>query len=149
MLLLLFETGNSRFALDSSKVVEIIPLIKLKKIPTSPGYISGIINYHSEAVPILDLCALTEGVPCREVYSTRIILVHYPLTDEKEKLVGLIAEKVTDVVRSDQGHKQSSGVFIDEAVNTHIIQSGSEEMVQWFDIAQMIPREAMQSLFHL
>ncbi len=149
MLLLLFETGSGRFALDSNEVVEIIPLIKLKKIPSSPGYISGVINYHSEAIPILDLCALTEGTPCREVYSTRIILVHYPLTDGKEKLVGLIAEKVTDVVRSDQSDKQSSGVFIDEALNTHIIQPGSEEMVQWFDIAQMIPHETMQNLFHL
>ncbi len=149
MLLLLFETGNGRFALDSGEVVEIIPLIKLKKIPSSPGYISGVVNYHGEAVPILDLCALTEGVPCREVYSTRIILVHYPLSDGTEKLVGLIAEKVTDVVRSDQSDKQSSGVFIDEALNTHIIQPGSEEMVQWFDIAQMIPRKAVQGLFHL
>ncbi len=149
MLLLLFETGNGRFALDSSEVVEIIPLLKLKKIPSSPGYISGIINYHSEAVPILDLCALTEGIPCKKVYSTRIILVYYPLTDGGKKLIGLIAEKVTDVVRSHLREKQSSGVFIDEALNANISQSGSEEMVQWFDVAQMIPREAMQNIFHL
>lgn len=146
MLLLLFETGNGRFALDSREVVEIIPFINLKKIPASPGYVSGIINYHGEAIPILDLCALTEGIPCREVHSTRIILVHYPLPDEEKKLVGLVAEMVTDVVRSEQSDMQRSGILIDEALNTHIVRPGSEEMVQLFDIERMIPAETMRNI---
>ncbi len=148
MLLLLFETGNGKFALDCREVVEIIPFVRLKKIPASPPYVAGIINFHSQAVPVLDLCALTEDVPCREVYSTRIILVHYPLTEEDDRLVGLIAERVTDVVKSSQDCHRTSGVLIDEALNEYISQPGSEEMVQWFDIRRMLPRAALEELLY-
>ncbi|MFP7754751.1 chemotaxis protein CheW [Thermodesulfobacteriota bacterium B35] len=146
MLLLLFETGNGRFALDCREVVEIIPLIRLKKIPASPPHVAGIINYHSQAVPVIDLCALTEDVPCRQVYSTRIILVHYPLTEDEDRLVGLVAERVTDVVKSSSSGYRGSGVLIDEALNEYINQPGSEEMVQWFDIRRMLPRGTMEEL---
>ncbi len=148
MLLLLFETGNGRFALDCREVVEIIPLLRLKKIPASPSYVAGIINYHSQAVPVLDLCALTENVPCREVYSTRIILIRYPLAEGDDRLVGLIAERVTDVVKSSQAYRRTSGVLIDEALNEYIAQPGSEEMVQWFDIKRMLPRATMEELLY-
>ena len=148
MLLLLFETGNGRFALDCREVVEIIPLIRLKKIPAAPPFVAGIINYHSQAVPVLDLCVLTESVPCREVYSTRIVLVRYPLSEDDDRLVGLIAERVTDVVKSSQTCRRTSGVLIDEALNEYISQPGSEEMVQWFDIRKMLPRATMEELLY-
>jgi len=147
MLLLLFETGIGRFALDTCEVVEIIPFVSLKKIPATSTYIVGVINYHSEAVPVLDLCTLTEGTSCREVYSTRIILVHYPLDDGKTQLLGLLAEKVTDVIRSDQTRScRSAGVLIDKALNAHVSRAGSEELVQWFDLARMVPGEVIKSL---
>jgi len=146
-LLLLFETGTGRFALDAGEVVEIIPFLTLKKIPAAAPSVAGVINYHSEAVPVLDLCILTEGVPCREVYSTRIILVRYPLDDGRRKLVGLVAEKVTDVIRSEQPRdSRGSGIMIDQSLNSHICRPGSEELVQWFDPSRMIPGEIVRSL---
>jgi len=146
-LLLLFETGTGRFVLDAGEVVEIIPFLVLKKIPAAAESVAGLINYHGEAVPVLDLCTLTEGSPCRRVYSTRIILVQYPLDNGTEKLVGLIAEKVTDVIRSDQPRdRRSAGIMIDKALNSHVCRQGSEELVQWFDIARMIPAEAIRGL---
>ena len=85
MLLLLFETSDGRYALDSQHIVEIIPLLLPKKIPGAPGYVSGIINYRGQPVPVFDLCALAGGAPCRLYYSSRIILVHYPLADEQQR----------------------------------------------------------------
>jgi len=45
MLLLLFEIANGRYALDASQILEIVPLVKLKSIPSTPDYVAGLMNY--------------------------------------------------------------------------------------------------------
>ena len=36
MLFLLFQLGNDRYALDASRVVEVLPLVELKHLPLAP-----------------------------------------------------------------------------------------------------------------
>jgi chemotaxis-related protein WspB len=49
MLLLLFEIGNGRYALETSQIIEIVPLVNLKKIPTTPAYVAGLMNYRGDS----------------------------------------------------------------------------------------------------
>lgn len=147
MLLLLFETSDGRYALDSRDVVEIIPLVIPKKITAAPAYMAGIINYRGEPVPVFDLCALADGTPCKPLYSTRIILVRYPLAAGREKLVGLIAERVTDVIKSDHTDLGASGVLINEALNSQATGSGNNGIIQKFDLQGIIPEDAVCQLF--
>ncbi len=147
MLLLLFETSDGRYALDSRDVVEIIPLVIPKKITAAPAYMAGIINYRGEPVPVFDLCALADGTPCKPLYSTRIILVRYPLAAGREKLVGLIAERVTDVIRSDHTDLGASGILIDEALNSPAAGSGNDGIIQRFDLQGIIPKDVVCELF--
>ncbi len=147
MLLLLFETSDGRYALDSRDVVEIIPLVIPKKITAAPAYMAGIINYRGEPVPVFDLCALADGTPCKHLYSTRIILVRYPLASGREKLIGLIAERVTDVVKSGHTDPGTSGILIEEALNSHAAGSGNDEIIQRFDLQGIIPKDVVCELF--
>ncbi len=147
MLFLLFETSDDRYALDSRDVVEIIPLVIPKKITAAPVYMAGIINYRGEPVPIFDLCSLADGTPCKPLYSTRIILVRYPLASGGQKLVGLIAERVTDVIKSDHQDLRASGILIDEALNVHAVGSGNDEIIQRFDLKGIIPEDIVCKLF--
>ncbi len=147
MLLLLFETSDGRYALDSRDVVEIIPLVIPKKITAAPVYMAGIINYRGEPVPVFDLCSIADGTPCKPLYSTRIILVRYPLASGRQKLVGLIAERVTDVIRRDQPDSGSSGILIDEALNSHAGVSGNDEIIQKFDLQGTVPEDIVRELF--
>ncbi len=147
MLFLLFETSDDRYALDSRDVVEIIPLVIPKKITAAPVYMAGIINYRGEPVPVFDLCSLANGTPCKPLYSTRIILVRYPLASGGQKLVGLIAERVTDVIKSDHQDLGASGILIDEALNAHAVGSGNDEIIQRFDLKGIIPEDIVCELF--
>ncbi|NOX81042.1 MAG: chemotaxis protein CheW [Deltaproteobacteria bacterium] len=147
MLLLLFETSDGRYALDSRDVVEIIPLVIPKKITAAPAYVAGIINYRGEPVPVFDLCALADGTPCKHLYSTRIILVRYPLAAGRKKLVGLIAERVTDVIKSGHTDLGSSGILIDEALNSSAAGAGNDEIIQKFDLQGIIPEDIVRELF--
>lgn len=146
MLLLLFKTHDGRFALESRQVTEIIPLLKPKKLPGVPEYVTGIINYRGEPVPVFDLCMLAGGPPCKNFYSTRIILVHYPL-DEGDRLIGLIAEQVTDIFRCSENDIRSSGILIGKTSHSRAIRPDQDDLVQLYKVADMIPADVVRRLF--
>lgn len=147
MLLLIFETKEGRYALDTQYVAKIIPLVNLKKIPKSPDYIAGMFNYHGVPVPVVDLCSLTEGGGAELRMSTRIILVHYTSEDDTPRILGLIAEKVTETIKCTKKCQSNSGVLMDEALYSHTTGIDKEEMVQLFDIKRMIPENIISNLF--
>ncbi|TAK97387.1 MAG: chemotaxis protein CheW [Verrucomicrobia bacterium] len=102
MLFLLFQIGNDRYALEAQQAVEVLPLVELKRVPQAPRGVAGLFNYRGRPVPAIDLSELTASRPARELLSTRIILV--PHTDEagRVQLIGLIAERATELLRRDQ-----------------------------------------------
>src|SRR5438105_11295634 len=77
MLLLTFKIGSDRYALPASQMIEVVPLVSLKKIPQAPPGVAGIFNYHGQPVPVIDLSELTIGIPAQARVSTRIILINY------------------------------------------------------------------------
>ena len=103
MLYLLFQLGKDRYALEASRVVEVVPLLNLKHFPQAQRGMAGIFNYRGRPVPAVDLCDLTMGQPAAERLSTRIIVVNYPDESGANHLVGLIAERATEVLKRDAG----------------------------------------------
>jgi chemotaxis-related protein WspB len=99
MLLVRFQLGPHRYALDATRIVEIVPLLALRRGPQSPRGVAGHFVYHGQPVPALDLCELTLGRPAVEHLSTRILIVHHHQSAGRSQLIGLIAERVTGTLR--------------------------------------------------
>jgi chemotaxis-related protein WspB len=99
MLFLLFHIGNDRYALEAKRVVEVIPLLDLKKIPQAPPGLAGLINYRGQPVPAVDLSRLVLGQAAPPRFSTRIVIVRCDRPDSSPQLVGLIAERATEILR--------------------------------------------------
>jgi chemotaxis-related protein WspB len=78
MLYLLFQVGSDQYALEAVRVVEVVPLLGLTKIPRAPKGVAGLFNYRGRPVPAVDLCELALNKPAEERLSTRIIIVNYP-----------------------------------------------------------------------
>src|SRR5512137_142351 len=74
MLFLLFQLGKDRYALESSRVVEVLPYVQIKAVPDAPRGVAGLIAYRGQAVPVVDLSMLILGVPAPALLSTRIIV---------------------------------------------------------------------------
>ena len=102
MLFLTFKLGHDRYALDASRVVEVVPLLGLKHVAQTTEGMAGIFNYRGQLVPALDLCEMTLGRPAAERISTRIIIVNHPDADGKSRLLGLIAEEATGTLRKER-----------------------------------------------
>jgi len=146
MLLLLFEIGRERYAMPTTRVREIIPLVKLKKIPKTADYIAGLINFRGQPVPVVDLCVLIDNRPCKARLSTRIIMLEYPREGQSPKLLGMIAENVTETYKSAQAVPTASGILLDQKLNEQGAESGTDEMIQWFDPKKMLPEREIEHL---
>jgi len=96
MLFLLFQIGENRYALETSSVVEVIPMVFLKKVHNVPGYMAGFFNYRGMVVPAVDFSYLVKREASHLYLSTRIIILKYSDQQNKEHYLGLIAEQVTE-----------------------------------------------------
>lgn len=110
MLFVLFQLGNDRYALEAKRVVEVIPLLALKKIPQSPRGVAGIFVYRGRPVPALDLCELTFDRPAYERLSTRILVINCSEAGGPEQLLGLIAERATETIHRNREDFVDAGV---------------------------------------
>src|SRR5262249_51413941 len=115
MLFLLFQLGHDRYALEANRVVEVVPLLELKRVPQAPTGVAGIFNYRGQPVPAIDLSELTLGRPARECLSTRIIIVRHSTADGREHLLGLVAEHATEMLRKEPAAFVDPGVHVDSA----------------------------------
>ncbi|MBD2596515.1 chemotaxis protein CheW [Nostoc spongiaeforme FACHB-130] len=113
MLMLLFKVGNERYAIASSEVVEVIPLIALNNLPHTPEYLAGVFNYRGFIVPVVDLCQLMLGKSCGDNLSTRIILVNYCRNNHTQHILGLMAEQVVETLHKSQTEFIDAHIQID------------------------------------
>src|SRR6266581_4490853 len=147
MLFLLFQLGKDRYALDASRVVEVAPLLALKRLPQSPKGVAGIFNYRGRPVPAVDLCEMTTGRPASEQLSTRIIIVNYRLENGSDNLLGLIAENATETLRKNVQDFVHSGVTIGATPYLGPVLMDAQGAIQWVDEKKLLEGHMRQLLF--
>ena len=93
MLVLTFEVGKERLALDVRRIEEVVPWVRLQPVACGPSWLAGIFIYRGQIVPVIDMHRLLGAGECPVHLSTRIILVRH-LLGGQDRLVGLLAAKV-------------------------------------------------------
>ena len=146
MLLLIFHINESRYAIDIGQVEEVIPMVPLREIPSTPDYVAGLLNYRGHLVPIIDLCQLMAGHATRQRLSSRIILVDYPVGNGEYQLLGVLAEKVTSTVGGELSNFKDLSFGVGDAPYLGPTMSEGEEVIQLLDIDRLLP-EFIQSIF--
>ena len=63
MLLLTFTAGPNRYAIDVTRIVELVPRVELRKIPHAPAFLAGLLGYRGKVVPVIDLGLLLDVPP--------------------------------------------------------------------------------------
>lgn len=115
MLILLFYAGKDLYSIDGSYVVEVIPRVSFRKVHHVPEYVAGLFNYRGVILPVIDLCHLIQGTPCRPYLSTRIIIVKYFRQNQSVQYLGLMAERVTETLNIANSDIRESSIRVDEA----------------------------------
>ena len=148
MLFLLFQIGNDRYGLEASQVVEVVPLVALKKIPPAPPGVAGILNYHGLLVPVIDLSEMTMGRLSESRLSTRIVLVNYPMDAEKKHILGLMAEQATETIQLNPEAFSDAGVDVPEAPYLGLVAKDTRGLIQRIDVQKLLPDAMRDRLFH-
>jgi chemotaxis-related protein WspB len=147
MLFLLFRVGKEHYALEAGRVIEVVPCVPLRAHPGTPGYVAGLFNYRGGIVPVLDLGVLAGGARCAGKLSTRIILIDYQAKDGARRVLGLIAEAVTDAIKKDASEFASAGVAAEKAPYLGKIAFDEHGMVQCVRVEQLVPADVEKLLF--
>ncbi len=147
MLFLLFQLGNNRYALEASRVVEVVPLVAIQPLPRAPQGLAGFFSYRGQPVPAVDLCELTLGRPARECLSTRLIVVHYVDGSGAARLLGLIAEQATELLRCDPNDFVDPGLRLAATPFLGEVLMDGNGPVQWFHPQRLLPEPVRDLLF--
>jgi purine-binding chemotaxis protein CheW len=97
---LTFKIGEEIFAANVSKVLSILELSKITKIPRTPDYIRGVINLRGVVLPIVDL-RIKFGLSITEFTSNTCILVLEIEIDKSSVKIGALVDSVQEVLEID------------------------------------------------
>lgn len=147
MLFLLFQLGSDRYALEAGQVVEVLPLVTLKELPQAPRGVAGLANYRDETVPVVDLSALALGQPAAHRVSTRILMVRYSLPEGGNRLLGLVAERATEMMKCAPEDFQETGVENKDAPYLGPVLRNERGLIQRVDIKTLLNDELREALF--
>lgn len=147
MLFLLFRLGNDRYAIAARQVAEVLPMLETKQIPQAPAAVRGAFDFRGQPVPLIDLTQLALGRPAREQLSTRIVLVDYPDGRGGMRLLGLLAEHVTETLQRNPEDFRDAGVEVPDAPWLGRVASDAGGLVQWVEVAQLLTPELRALLF--
>ncbi len=147
MLMLVFRLGEDRFALDTSRIAEIVPSVVLRKLPHAPAYVAGLFNHRGAIVPVIDLCGLTQDRPSRDFLSTRIVLVCLETGNGSSHLLGLRAEGVTETMKVAQDDLADPGITLEHVPYLGKIVNDTQGMIQCINVEKVISASMMDLLF--
>lgn len=144
---LAFHLGEGRYALPLRDLIEVVPLLPVREVPHAPAYISGIINYRGQAVPVLDLCQLALGRPCEARMSTRLIVLRWQMAGRETRLLALVAERAVSEVMLDPETFVPAPLQIDETPYLEGLAVSAAGLVQLVEVTRLLP-EAVAALLY-
>lgn len=92
--LVTFKIGGEEFGVEILKVQEIIRMMPITRVPSTPPFMEGVINLRGKVLPVIGL-RKRFGLPLQENDAqTRIIVM-----EVHDKIVGFLVDAVSEVLR--------------------------------------------------
>lgn len=92
-----FKLSEEVFAINVSKVINILEMSHITKIPKAPDYMKGVINLRGTVLPVIDL-RIKFGLPEKAATVDTSIIVLSINLNEEEVLVGTMVDAVKEVL---------------------------------------------------
>ena len=103
---LTFILANQQYGLEILKVIEIIGMLPVTRVPHSPGYIKGVINLRGRVITVADLRCRFGLEPTKLTHETCIIVVQ-----TNGLTMGIIVDQVADVVDIEEASIEETPSF--------------------------------------
>ncbi len=104
---LTFKLADEVFALDISKVREVLDFTTITKVPRTPEFMRGVINLRGTVVPVVDLRLKFSMSRTEKTVNTCIIITEVTVNGETTVL-GALADSVQEVMDLGPGQIESA-----------------------------------------
>ncbi len=94
---LTFMLGDEVFAIEISKVREVLDFTAITKVPRTPDFMRGVINLRGNVVPVVDMRLKFGMTKTENTVNTCIIIVEIAL-DGDITVLGALADSVQEVI---------------------------------------------------
>jgi len=92
-----FKLDDEDFALDISKVREVLDYARITRVPQTPEFMCGVINLRGSVVPVMDLNRKFGIRSTEKTVNTRIIIGEVSIEGEGT-VMGVLADSVNEVM---------------------------------------------------
>ena len=100
---LTFKLDDEVFALDITKVREVLDFTTVTKVPRTPDFMRGVINLRGSVVPVVDLRLKFGMTRTEKTVNTCIIIVEVNV-DNETTILGALADSVQEVMDLEPDH---------------------------------------------
>lgn len=146
MQLLTFTVGGETYAVESRRVVEVLPLVPARPIPQTAAAVRGVFTYRGTLVPLLDLAMLLGVRPPAERLSTRVIVVEERSAEGGRRQLGLVAEDVTSICSAEDAAASLPPLDTAQAPYLGRILRIDGRMIQLLEIDRLLPDDVSSRL---
>lgn len=94
---LTFYIGGEIFAASVTKVLSILEMEPITKVPLAPDYLLGVINLRGSILPIID-SKIKFGMPIDNNVKNPFIVVMEVFIDETNVQIGVLVDSVSEVI---------------------------------------------------
>lgn len=91
-----FRLEEEVFALHVSKVLEILEVEHITKVPQSPAFMRGVVNLRGNILPVIDTRVKFGLAPTEFTVNTCIVVLNI-LSDDEELILGALVDAVLEV----------------------------------------------------
>lgn len=101
---LTFNLADELFAAPVSKVVEILEVPRITKVPQAPSYVKGVINLRGNVLPLIETRLRFGFEPVENTVNTSIVVLEVEAENQETLLLGALVDQVREVmeVRDEQ-----------------------------------------------
>lgn len=100
---LTFKLDQELFAVDISKVREVLELTTMTKVPRTPDFMRGVINLRGNVLPVIDM-RLKLGLSMTEKTVDTCVVIAEVMVDGERTVLGALVDSVQEVIDLDAAH---------------------------------------------
>lgn len=147
MQLLSFTIGAADYAIESRRVIEVLPLVAARPIPRMPAFLRGVFTLRGRLIPLVDLGRLLIDQPLRETLSTRVIVVECSSGPEDQRIrLGIAAENVVSLCFSTEAEPSLPTLPSPNAPSLGRLLRIGGRTVQVLDVERLLPAALLAGL---
>ena len=143
-----FTVGREEYGVKILSVQEIVSIAEITYLPNTPPFIRGVINLRGNVIALVDL-RVKFGLQHTEIgKNTVVIVVNIETKKSRQKTMGIIVDKVSDVLTFSDNSIQEAPSFSADIDSQFIDKIGklANRMVILLDITKLLSDEEMQQM---